>query len=67
LEPINKPNVKISGLNKHISKEMLEMFFELEEQYGGGKIETIDIDSNNKCATLTFREKAGNVSVIITL
>jgi hypothetical protein len=61
LESINVPNVKISGLNETINKMMLETFFELEENKGGGKIKNIDMDSNEKCATLTFKEKAGNV------
>jgi hypothetical protein len=65
LEPINVPNVKISGLKENINKMMLETFFELEEKKGGGKIKNIDMDSNEMCARLTFKDKAGNVFVII--
>jgi hypothetical protein len=67
LKPINIPDVKIFGLNENINKEMLETFFELEEKHGGGKIQNIVIDSNTKCTTLTFKEKAGNVFVIMNL
>ncbi|XP_060587949.1 uncharacterized protein LOC132743445, partial [Ruditapes philippinarum] len=55
---VDIPCIRIDGLLENVNKEMLEMFFENEERQGGGKVNSIEIDSKSKCATVVFEEKA---------
>ena len=51
--------VKISGVPNHVNKEMLQMFFEREENNGGGKVRNIEIDNRNKCSVVEFEDETG--------
>ncbi|XP_060600895.1 uncharacterized protein LOC132754297 [Ruditapes philippinarum] len=55
---VDKPCIRIDGLLEHVNKEMLEMFFQIEEKKIGGKVKSIEIDRKSKCATVLFDEKA---------
>ncbi|XP_060567643.1 interferon-induced very large GTPase 1-like [Ruditapes philippinarum] len=59
VEPQNIPRIRISGLTENTNKEMLTMFFELEEKKGGGKVKNVEMGNKGKFATIEFEEKAG--------
>ena len=53
------PMVKISGINKEIPHETLELFFENAKRSGGGNIQNIKLLLPIQTAIITYEDEAG--------
>ena len=60
---IVEPMVRVSGISRSISDEMLELFFESPKKSGGGDIKKIDKYPASDMVIITFDEEEGSLLV----
>ena len=56
---VEEPMVKISGINKQISQETLELFFENAKRSGGGDIKKIEMLLSMQAVIITYEDETG--------
>ena len=52
-----EPMVRVSGISRSISDDMLELFFESEKRSGGGDIKKIDKYPASDMVIITYKEE----------
>ena len=58
---IVEPMVRVSGISRSISDDMLELFFESEKRSGGGDIKKIDKYPASDMVIITFDDEEGRL------
>ena len=61
---IVEPMVRVSGISRSISDDMLELFFESEKRSGGGDIKKIDKYPASDMVIITFDDEQGRLLAV---